>query len=82
MPIENQTHVELGSSICTAFSSHLHLNSYRLSWNKAEFKMLEANATEGACSQISVRCKSNICVYRMIEGAGWKGNKMVRRCHG
>lgn len=78
MPIENQTHVELGSSICAAFNSNLQLNSYRLTQNNAEFKTFVASATEGACSQIGVHCKSSICVYRIIKIAGWKGNKMMR----
>lgn len=55
MPVES--HVELGSSICTAFNSHPHLNSYRLSQNKdnAEFKTFEASATEGASIQCSMQ---------------------------
>lgn len=40
MPIENQTRVELRSSICTAFNSHLQLNSYRLTQNKENSKCL------------------------------------------
>lgn len=40
--------------------------------------MFVASATEGACSQIGVHCKSSSCVYGMIKRAGWKGNKMIR----
>lgn len=75
---KNQPHAEQGSSICTAFNSHhLHLNSYRLSWHMTEFKMLEA--AEGACSQISARCKRNISIYILMEAAGRRGNKVMNR---